>query len=128
MAAFVAGGIRSCGAGSNPGVATPVFFSFIVFLPFNFLLFILTANPVSFARFLPKSISSNDCNYYMAESVFAMRLVNLRSVTCYTDQNFQRKCSFRSSKPFFRGKEILSSEMSIFFENFGPYSKLRTAN
>jgi len=25
--------------------------------------------------------------YYMAESVFAMRLVNLRSVTCYTDQN-----------------------------------------
>ena len=27
-------------------------------------------------------------HYYMAESVFAMRLVNLRSVTCYTDQNF----------------------------------------
>ena len=27
-------------------------------------------------------------NYYMAESVFAMRLVNLRSVTCYKDQNF----------------------------------------
>ena len=26
--------------------------------------------------------------YYMAESVFAMRLVNLRSVTCYTDQHF----------------------------------------
>ena len=26
--------------------------------------------------------------YYMAESVFATRLVNLRSVTCYTDQNF----------------------------------------
>ena len=24
----------------------------------------------------------------MAESVFAVRLVNLRSVTCYTDQNF----------------------------------------
>ena len=24
----------------------------------------------------------------MAESVFAMQLVNLRSVTCYTDQNF----------------------------------------
>ena len=24
--------------------------------------------------------------YYMAESVFAMPLVNLRSVTCYTDQ------------------------------------------
>ena len=32
-------------------------------------------------------------------------------------------------KPFFRGqKEIQSSEMSIFFKKFGPYSKLRTAN
>ena len=31
-------------------------------------------------------------------------------------------------KPFFRGKEIWSSEMSIFFKNFGPYSKLQTAN
>ena len=27
----------------------------------------------------------------MAESVFAMRLVNLRSVTFYTDQNFKKK-------------------------------------
>ena len=26
--------------------------------------------------------------YYMAESVFGMRLVNLRFVTYYTDQNF----------------------------------------
>ena len=32
--------------------------------------------------------SGNNTIYYMAESVFAMRLVNLRSVTCYTDQNF----------------------------------------
>ena len=31
---------------------------FIVFLPFGFLLFILTADPVSFARFLRKRISS----------------------------------------------------------------------
>ena len=31
-------------------------------------------------------------------------------------------------KLFFRVKEIWSSEMSIFFKNFGPYSKLRTAN
>ena len=31
-------------------------------------------------------------------------------------------------KPFFQGKEIYSSEMSIFFNNFGLYSKLRTAN
>ena len=27
------------------------------------------------------------CVYYMAESVFTMQLVNLLSVTCYTDQN-----------------------------------------
>ena len=31
-------------------------------------------------------------------------------------------------EPFFRGQEIQSSEMSIFFKKFGPYSKLRTAN
>ena len=33
-------------------------------------------------------------SYYMAESVFAMRLVNLRSVTCYTDQNFIENAHF----------------------------------
>ena len=44
----------------------------------------------------------------MAESVFAMRLVNLRSVTCYTDQIFCRKCSFRSSKSLFLGKKGLN--------------------
>ena len=43
-------------AGSNPGVASSS--SFIVFLPLGFLLFILTADPVSFARFLRKRISS----------------------------------------------------------------------
>ena len=43
---------------STLGVATSIFFSFIVFLPFGFLLFILTADPVSFARFLRKRISS----------------------------------------------------------------------
>ena len=31
--------------GSKPGVPTSMFFSFIVFLPFGFLLFILTAEP-----------------------------------------------------------------------------------
>lgn len=31
--------------------------------------------------------------------VFAMRLVDLRFVTCYADQNFKIKCSFRSSTP-----------------------------
>ena len=35
-----------------------VFSSFIVFLPFGFLLLILTADPVSFARFSRKRISS----------------------------------------------------------------------
>ena len=41
-----------------PAWHLPFFFSFIVFLPFGFLLFILTADPVSFARFLRKRISS----------------------------------------------------------------------
>ena len=45
--------------GSNPGVANS-FFSFflslIVFLPFGFLLFILTAHPVSFARFFCENV------------------------------------------------------------------------
>ena len=54
-----AGGSR--GAGSNPDVATSIFFffSFIVLLPIGFLLFIFTADSVSFARFLRKRISSN---------------------------------------------------------------------
>ena len=30
----------------------------------------------------------------MAEAVFAMRLVNLRSVTCCTDQNFKGNAHF----------------------------------
>ena len=30
----------------------------------------------------------------MVESVFAMRLVNLRYVTCYTDQNFKENAHF----------------------------------
>ena len=41
-----------------PAWQLPCFFSFIVFLPFGFLLFILTADPFSFARFLRKRISS----------------------------------------------------------------------
>ena len=53
---FFAGG--SWNAGSNPGIASSSFFTFIVFLPFGFLLFILTADLVSFARFLRKRISS----------------------------------------------------------------------
>ena len=41
-----------------PAWQPPFFFSFIVFLPFGFLLFILTADPFSFARFSRKRISS----------------------------------------------------------------------
>ena len=59
----------SWGTGSVPSVATSIFFSLIVFLPFPFLLFILTAvDPVSFARFLRKRISSYDIQgtaYYL---------------------------------------------------------------
>ena len=41
-----------------PAWQLPFFFSFIVFLPFGFLLFILTADPFSFTGFLQKRISS----------------------------------------------------------------------
>ena len=42
-------GVQLC---SNPGVSTSIcFFLSSFFLPFGFLLFILTADPVSFARF-----------------------------------------------------------------------------
>ena len=55
---FLAGGSR--GAGSDPGVATYNFFFFFLFhriFTLGFLLFILTVDPVSFARFLRKRIS-----------------------------------------------------------------------
>ena len=42
----------------------------------------------------------------MAESVFAMRLVNLRSVTCYTDPNFKEQNLFWSSKSLYLGKKV----------------------
>ena len=48
----------ACRSESRPGYFQ-FFFSFIVFLPFGFLLFILTADPVIFARFLRKRTSSN---------------------------------------------------------------------
>ena len=38
----------------------------------------------------------------MAESVFAMRLVNFRSVTCYTDQN----ANFGALNLFTSGKKV----------------------
>ena len=42
----------------------------------------------------------------MAESVFAMRLVNLRSVTCYTDQIFKEKAHFRALNLFTSEKKV----------------------
>ena len=42
----------------------------------------------------------------MAESVFAMRLVNLRSVTCYTDQNFKENAHFGALNLFTSEKKV----------------------
>ena len=42
----------------------------------------------------------------MAKSAFVMRLVNLRSVTYYTDQNLKSKCSFHSSKSLYLDKMV----------------------
>ena len=53
-------------------------------------------------------------DYYMAESVFAMRLVNLRSVTCYTDQNFNENAHFEALNLFTSEKRLkLSYKASI---------------
>ena len=54
----------------------------------------------------------------MAESVFAMRLVNLRSVTCYTDQIFKEKAHFRALNLFTSENRLkLSCKTSINFED-----------
>ena len=50
----------------------------------------------------------------MAESVFAMRLVNLRSVTCFTDKKFKENAHFGALNLFtsekrFKGIRRLSS-------------------
>ena len=42
----------------------------------------------------------------MAESVSAMRLVNLRSVTCYTDQNFKENAYFGALNLFTSKKKV----------------------
>ena len=44
--------------------------------------------------------------YYMAESVSAMRLVNLRSVTYYTDQNFKENAHFAALNLFTSEKKV----------------------
>ena len=57
-------------------------------------------------------------NYYMAESFFAVRLVNLRSVTCYTDQNFKENAHFGALNLFTSQKRLkLSYKMSINLED-----------
>ena len=55
----------------------------------------------------------------MSESVFAMRLVNLRSVTCYnTDQNFKEKTHFEALNLFTSEKRLkLSYKTSVNLED-----------
>lgn len=49
----------------------------------------------------------------MAESVFALRLVNLLSITYCTDRNFKRKCSVCSYKSFYLEK-MIKIKLSLF--------------
>ena len=44
--------------------------------------------------------------YYMAATVFAMRLVNLRFVTCYTDQKFKENAYFGALNLFTSEKKV----------------------
>ena len=61
---------------------------------------------------------ANNTNYYMAESVFAMQLVNLRSVTCYKDQNFKENAHFGDLNLFTSEKRVkLSYKKSINLED-----------
>ena len=54
----------------------------------------------------------------MAESVFAMRLVNLRSVTCFTDQNFKENAHFGALNLFLPRKRLkLSYKTSLNLED-----------
>ena len=48
----------------------------------------------------------HNSSYCMAESVFALRLVNLRSVTCYTDQNFKENAHFGALNFFTSEKKV----------------------
>ena len=60
------------GAGSNPGVMTSRFFFYRFFTLWLFLLFILTADPVTFARFSRKRISSNVIKQLVSASAVHM--------------------------------------------------------
>ena len=45
-------------------------------------------------------------DYHMAQSVVAMRWVNLRSVNCYTDQNFKENAHFGALNLFTSEKRL----------------------
>ena len=67
-----------------------------------------------------EAVSALSCeiHYYMAESVFAMRLVNLRSVTCYLDQTFTENAHFRALNLFTLEKRLkLSYKTAINLED-----------
>ena len=72
----------------TPACLLPLFFSFIVFLPFGFLLFILTADPVSFARFLRKRISS-----ILTNTLGSLSVLNTFSVASFSSSS----CAFSLS-------------------------------
>ena len=62
--------------------------------------------------------TANNYIYYMAESVFFMRLVNLRSVTCYTDQNVKENAHFGALNLFTSERRLkLSYKTSINLED-----------
>ena len=79
----------------------------------------LNFNPAFFFFFFfTKSTLSDNVLYYMAESVSAMRLVNLRFVTCYTDQNFKENADFGALNLFTSEKRMkLSYKTSINLED-----------
>ena len=64
--------------------------------------------------------------YYMVASVFATRLVNLRSVTCYTDQNFNENAHFGAINLFTKEKtvEININLEDLDFDFVLPHFKL----
>ena len=53
-----------------------------------------------------KSKNNNKLHYYMAEYVFVMRLVNFRSVTCCTNQNFKEDANFGVLNLFTSEKKV----------------------
>ena len=62
--------------------------------------------------------NDNNNNYYMAESVFAMWLVNLQSVTCYRDQNSKENAHFGALNLITSEKRLkLSYKTSINLED-----------